>query len=171
MELEKVTIYDNDNTKIEMYKITADALNLKKLTTYFFDDIEREDVASEIASKITAFISKDDHVIMVDNVPVFSIGMRFLTIFEPYNIFEEAVLLIDEAFKTINGHITQEWKKDLSILIEKYYALQGIGDCKCIFFDTAVHKVDGFLYYLQKEESKVIILPFILNDGKIQRLY
>ncbi len=56
-------------------------------------------------------------------VPVLSKELEYLTLSDTYHIFEEAILLINDAIGTIDEPFGEEWYTDVSALIKYYYKL------------------------------------------------
>ena len=177
MDMSLVIVYENNDQKIEMIKPVADWLWFKRATRYKLTPAECETISNEAAHIAFSFTSNKKKtvrpIITTLEIPVFSKDVPLLNLSEPYDIFEEAILLIGDAFGFATKPLTQEWRHDLAVLVTTYYELQGLGSCLCSFFSEPICKVDGFLwYYNEDNESRgPICLPFILNDGKFKKLY
>lgn len=172
MDMSLVTIYENKNDKVEMIKSVADWLWFKKATRYKLSPEECEVVLNEAARLANSGQPLKEKITTTLEIPVFSKEVPLLSLREPYDIFEEAILLIGDAFGCVGQPITDYWRYRLAALVTDYYALQGMGKLLCTFFSEPICKVDGFLWYYNEDSSRgPICLPFIINDGKFKRLY
>lgn len=172
MDISLVTIYEDNLDKIEMIKSIADWLWMKKATRYHLSLDESEMVSNE-AIRIAIMGRPKKQITTTDIIPVISKEIPIFQLIEPYHIFEEAMLLIGDAFGNLDVPITDIWRDRVSSLVTNYYDLQGMGRCLCAFFPEPIYKVDGFLFYYNEdnETENSILLPFIINDGKFKRLY
>lgn len=169
-ELNLVTVYEDENQKVEMVDWVAKWMSFRKKSSYVLDDIECENVLDE-AIKLALVDKKGKRITTTKKIPVLSRDVPILSLMEPYDVFTEAILLISEAFDHLEQPMTPFWHMRISNLINNYYELQGMGRCRCFFFDQPINKVDGFLCYYDNDSNKnTIILPFILNDGKFKRI-
>lgn len=164
-----VKIYEDEDQEVYMLKALADWLSKKKTSQYVYED-EFEDVLNEMLSYIEDPHSKKVYTAR-GKIPVFSRGGDLLLLFGRMMLFNEAIFLIKDSYTALVGPITESWRDDLCDLIHNYYKLQGLGECYCVFFEEPVHKADGFLYFdYENEDNEIVILPFIINDGKFKRI-
>lgn len=172
MDMSSVLIYEDDKKKIEMTKSVADWLWLKKATRYKLKSEECEVVLNEAVHLASCNQPIKQKIITTLEIPVFSKDVPLLSLREPYNVFEDAILLIGDAFGCAESPLTDHWRYRLATLVTDYYSLQGMGRLLCTFFPEPICKVDGFLwYYNDDSNSGPIYLPFIINDGKFKRIY
>ena len=127
MNMSLVTVYENNDQKIEMIKPVADWLWFKRATRYKLTPTECETISNEAAHIAFSFTPNKKKlarpIITTLEIPVFSKDVPLLNLSEPYDIFEEAILLIGDAFGFATKPLTQEWRHDLAVLVTTYYEL------------------------------------------------
>lgn len=172
MDMKLVTVYENKDQTIQMIKSVADWLWFKKARSYKLDPAECELILNEAIRLAMSGEPLTRRVTTTLVIPVFSKDVPLFEMCEPYNIFEEAILLIGDAFGCAEEPLTDFWRYRLAAMVTDYYTLQGLGRCLCTFFSEPICKVDGFLWYYNDDSNNdPICLPFIINDGKFKRLY
>ncbi len=173
MDMDFVKIYDNDNQEIYMYKSVADWLWRSKATKYKLTSHESEVVLDEIIFQCFGLKKPKNRITTTLIAPVLSKELEYLSLSDTYHIFEEAILLINDAIGTADKPLNNEWYADVSTLVKYYYKLQGLGHCECGFFSPSLCGIDGYLCYYNEDSltNGPIILPFVINDGKFKRLY
>lgn len=159
--MELVPIYEDDDIKIEMYKEIIDELKMNA-DLVSLNSIAAEEIVKIIINTIPKDKIRDRVLSVARKIPVIHRGKLSFTLFNGFEVFDEAVLLISSAFDLTKQEFSKIQKLKLMILIDYYYELQGLGLCKCIFFEDSVHRVSGFLFYVGDE--KVYCLPFILSE-------
>ena len=165
MGIDLVTIYKDSEYEIKMVKLVADWLSHKKKLTYKLHTWESENILTEVS----AIFEPTKPFMSSRQIPVFSKDTGYIMMYKPYDIFGEAFMLLGDAIRNLQEkYASYSWKQDVANLIEKYYRLQGIGDCGCYMFEEPIHQVDGVLTF--DTEDRFIVLPFIINDGKFKRI-
>lgn len=170
-----VPIYKNDDLIISIDKTMADYLE-KRINSYFI--LHKTMIENVIELALDNFVAnggnpKGKKVISTDQIPIFHRGKIF-EVQQPYDCFEEAILLISAAFDNTKGEVTDNWKKLIQILVSTYYSTQLSQFCLAYFPTNCLsigrHKISGILTF--EKENVIIILPFELNeDDFYQTLY
>lgn len=173
MNMDIVKIYEDSTQEVYMFKSVADWLWRSKATKYKLFPYESEVVLNEIVMQAFRGEKIKGRITTTMIVPVLSKELEHLTLSDSYHIFEEAILLINDAIGTVDYPLTDEWRAKVSLLVEYYYQLQGLGNCKCGFFSSPLCGIDGYLCYYNEDSltDGPIILPFVINDGKFKKLY
>lgn len=159
--MELIPIYEDDNTKIEIYKKVIDVLR-QNTDLVTLNSIAAEDIVKIIIKTIPKEKLEEKILSVANKVPIIHKNNLSFTLFNGFEVFNEAVLLISSAFDLSIKEFSKIEKLKLMILIDYYYELQGLGQCRCVFFENPIHNVAGFLYYISEE--KVYCLPFILSE-------
>lgn len=173
MNTDIVKIYEDSTQEVYMFKSVADWLWRSKATKYKLLPHESEVVLNEIVMQVFRGEKIKGRITTTMIVPVLSKELEHLILSESYHIFEEAILLINDAIGTVDYPLTDEWRVKVSLLVEYYYQLQGLGRCRCGFFSSPLCGIDGYLCYYNEDNltDGPIILPFVINDGKFKKLY
>lgn len=168
--MELVTIYQDDNTQVTMFKKVADYLVYRRNNDYQVSQLEAEEVLAEELDYLTTFTDlKGKKIFTSSRIPYLHRNKVF-SLTENYQELEEAVLLLSECFDNTSGGVTEEWKVKVEMMIKLYYYLQKKQDCIVHIFDEKLFGVSGFCSLIKQD--KILILPFSLNeDDNYYRLY
>lgn len=169
--MEKVTVYENNEIQVEMYKTVADWLQHLRNNEYRLNPIEQEQVLEEMLEQLR--LTKEDldgrRIVTTSKVPIIHRSTLPFELLPPYEIFMDAILLLSEALDNEDNQVDKTWKRNVARLVAYYSTYVNKEDCRLIFFPIP-EKVTGF--FTCTNEKQIILLPFILNDSdNFYRLY
>lgn len=161
--MDKVEIYNNDDTTVEMYKLFADYLNFRMNNDFQLSPIEAEEIYLQCLDYVQEYIGlRGTNVIASSRVPVLNRNGVF-TLTDSYKELEEAILLLSDAFDNTEGEVTKDWKIQVEVLVKFYYSLLKDMQCVLHMFEEKSHGVSGFCCL--REGDNVYLLPFALNEN------
>lgn len=168
--MELITIYEDNEQKIEMLKFVADYLTELLNKEIRLTQLEAEQMLNESLYPLRKIQDlKGRKVITTNKIPILH-RHKIFSLFPAYKELTEAVLLLSDAFDKTVGKLNDEQKLSIQNLIQLYYKTQLGLDCVLIFFDDNIKKVSGFIGLFLEET--IIIFPFFLNEeDNFQTLY
>lgn len=165
--MDLVTIYEDNEKKVEMPKEIVDIFN--KTVNEFFT-LKKEDMEDVLHMSVD-FIKSNYHTITLEGKSIITSSdvprLHRGKIFElsTYGIlFEDAVLFLSDYFDKTKGRLTSDWKYKLERLILFHYQLSYNTDCIVHIFDENYLGVSGFMS-IAKNDLLIIHFFYLNEDG------
>lgn len=160
--MELTTVYKDKEVEVQMIKSAAEYIEYIVNTYKRLSPIQMEEVLSIILREAAKDYSlKDKKIITTSQISILS-RKKIFDLLEPYDIFDDAVLLLSEAFDLTKGIVSDEWKNNIKNYIKAHYFLTFQKKCDIIFFSEKIYDIT--LSIILIEDDKIFILPIALNE-------
>lgn len=160
--MDLITIYKNETVEVQMIRAAAEYIEYVANTYKRLSPFQMEEVLSIILKAAAKDYSlKNKKIITTSQVSILS-RKKIFDLLEPYDILEDAVLLLSEAFDLTRGKVSEEWKNNIRNYIKAHYFLTFQKKCDIIFFSDENYDIS--LSIILIEENKIFILPITLNE-------
>lgn len=160
--MQKVIIYQDDETKVEMYKPFADQLSHYYNTQF---KVTTDEIGKVLKTVMHLFSLKGwnilDGIVVSSKIPILNRGKIF-ELDERYEPLEDALILLTEHFDNTKGPLSNEQKQEIADAIEYYYKTENETECLIHFFCKPLYRIDGVMAIHNGKE--ILCLPLCLND-------